>query len=220
MESKEKSNLLLIDSSTIDPATSRNVNEEVTKKGATMVDAPVSGGVMAAEKGTLTFMVGATKEGFEKANEILKNMGKNIVHCGAPGAGQVTKVCNNMVLAISMIGVSEAMNIGVKSGVDPKVLAGVINTSSGRCWSSDTYNPVPNVIPNVPSSRDYNGGFATDLMKKDLGLAVDAAAQVKAPIPMGSTAAQLYTILSNNNYGSKDFSSVYKFLSTNSGDKK
>jgi 3-hydroxyisobutyrate dehydrogenase len=135
-------------------------------------------------------------------------MGKNIVHCGDSGTGQVAKICNNMLLAISMIGTAEAMNLGASLGIDPKVLAGIINTSSGRCWSSDTYNPYPGVMDNVPASRGYTGGFGTDLMLKDLGLATDAAKQARQPVVLGAVAQQLYQTLSAQGSGSKDFSAI------------
>eukprot|EP01127_Copromyxa_protea_P002419 TRINITY_DN12310_c0_g1_i1.p1 TRINITY_DN12310_c0_g1~~TRINITY_DN12310_c0_g1_i1.p1 ORF type:complete len:329 (-),score=101.54 TRINITY_DN12310_c0_g1_i1:23-1009(-) len=204
---------LFIDASTIDPAVAREIQAKLAELGATGIDAPVSGGIVGAQNATLTFMVGGTTEGFESAKPVLELMGKNIVYCGAAGNGQVVKIANNLVLGISMIGVSEAMNLGVKLGMDPKVLAGVLNTSTARCWSSDTYNPVPGVIPGVPSSNDYNGGFGVDLMAKDLSLAVGAAHAIKEPLPLGGSALQLYNMLSSKGLGGKDFSSVYKFLS-------
>jgi len=203
---------LCIDCTTIDPNISRAVAQKVKDHRAEMVDAPVSGGILGAQNASLTFMVGGGDEAFTKAKVLLQLMGKNIVHCGGPGNGQVAKVCNNLVLAISMIGVSEAMNLGLALGMDPKVLAGVINTSSGRCWSSDTYNPVPGVIPGVPSSNEYKGGFAVDLMLKDLGLAVSAAQAVKEPLFLGGNAHQVYNLISQKGFGRLDFSSVYKFF--------
>jgi len=176
------------------------------------VDAPVSGGVGGAEAGTLTFMVGGPTGSFESARPYLAKMGRNIVHCGGAGAGQVAKVCNNMVLAISMIGVSEAMNMGIKLGMDPKVLAGIFNTSTARCWSSDTYNPVPGVMPNVPSSKGYKGGFGVDLMKKDLGLALEASKTAGVTIPFGELSYLIYKAISEQGNGLKDFSYVYEFL--------
>ena len=149
----------LVDSSTIDPHTAREIAAAALRQGNPMADAPVSGGVGGAEAATLTFMVGASKELFEGIKSVLSQMGKNIVHCGESGNGQVAKICNNMLLAISMIGVAEAMTLGAALGIDPKVLAGIINTSSGRCWSSDTYNPYPGVMENVPAARGYTGGF-------------------------------------------------------------
>lgn len=208
-----QSGALLIDSSTIDPTTARSVAVEAKNKNARMIDAPVSGGVGGAEKGTLTFMVGGTREDYDAAKPILSAMGKNIVYCGDSGAGQVAKIANNLILAISMIGVSEGMNLGVKLGIDPKVLASIVNTSSGRCWSSDTYNPCPGVMENVPSSRGYTGGFGVDLMKKDLGLALQAAQDSKSNLPLGSLAYQLYSLHSSHGNGQRDFSSIYEWLS-------
>jgi 3-hydroxyisobutyrate dehydrogenase len=203
---------VLIDSSTIDPATAREVAAAARERGHDMADAPVSGGTGGAEAGTLTFMVGATPELFERIKPLLSQMGKNIVNCGGAGTGQVAKICNNMLLGISMIGVAEAMNLGSALGIDPKVLAGIINTSSGRCWSSDTYNPYPGVLPNAPASRGYTGGFGTDLMLKDLGLATDAAKQAKASVIMGATAQQLYQLLSSQGAGGLDFSAIINLL--------
>lgn len=203
----------LIDSSTIDPMTAREVAAAAVIKGNPMLDAPVSGGTGGAEAGTLTFMVGGAAADYDAALAVLKVMGKNIVHCGPAGNGQVTKVANNMLLAISMIGVAEAMNLGVALGMDPKVLAGVINTSSGRCWSSDTYNPFPGVVDGAPAGRDYRGGFGTDLMLKDLGLATEAAKQQKQPVLLGALAQQLYQTFSNQGHGSLDFSAIIKMYS-------
>lgn len=202
---------LLIDCSTIDPHTAREVADVAAKRDIVMLDAPVSGGTVGAEAATLTFMVGGETNAFTFAKPILERMGKNIVHCGAIGNGQVAKVCNNMLLAISMIGVSEAMNLGESLGIDPKLLAGIINTSSGRCWSSDTYNPYPGVIENSAASRGYTGGFGVDLMLKDLGLAIDAAKQTKQSAIMGALAHQLYQTWSRMGSGSKDFSSIINF---------
>jgi 3-hydroxyisobutyrate dehydrogenase len=202
----------LIDSSTIDPHTAREVAAVATTRGNPMADAPVSGGTGGAEAGTLTFMVGAAIELFDRIKPVLSNMGKNIVHCGDSGTGQVAKICNNMLLAISMIGVAEAMNLGAALGIDPKVLAGIINTSSGRCWSSDTYNPYPGVMQNVPAAHGYTGGFAADLMLKDLGLATDAAKLAKQSVVMGATAQQLYQMLSTQGAGGQDFSAIINLI--------
>jgi 3-hydroxyisobutyrate dehydrogenase len=202
----------LVDSSTIDPHTARDVASLAAKQGNPMTDAPVSGGTGGAEAGTLTFMVGATPELFAQVQPVLANMGKNIVHCGGSGNGQVAKICNNMLLAISMIGVSEAMSLGVALGMDPKVLAGIINTSSGRCWSSDTYNPYPGVMDSVPASRGYSGGFGANLMLKDLGLAADAARQTRQPVMMGAVARELYQMLDAQGSGGLDFSSIIKLF--------
>jgi len=207
-----KKDLLFLDSSTIDPIISRSVSDNLASKNAILLDCPVSGGTLGAEAGTLTFMVGGSKENFQRAKPYLEAMGKNIVHCGDSGAGQIVKLCNNLILGISMLGVSEAMNLGVKLGVDKKVLASVINTSSGRCWSSETYNPCPGVLEGVPSSRGYTGGFQTNLMKKDIGLAVQAATSQNIPLPIGTFAFKSYEVLSKESYGNKDFSSYFELL--------
>ncbi len=203
----------LIDSSTIDPLTARHVIEAAAAQGNPMADAPVSGGTGGAQAGTLTFMVGADEAFFETLSPILQHMGKNIARCGGPGTGQVAKLCNNMLLAISMAGVSEAMALGVKLGMDPKVLANVFNTSTGRCWSADTYNPWPGVMENVPAARGYTGGFGTSLMLKDLGLATEAAKQVGQPIMMGSAAHQLYQWFAAAGHSGDDFSAIVKLYS-------
>ncbi|MFL1586129.1 3-hydroxyisobutyrate dehydrogenase [Stutzerimonas stutzeri] len=200
--------VMLIDCSTIDPHSAREVAKAAAEHGNPMLDAPVSGGTGGAAAGTLTFMVGGSDADFDRAQPILAAMGKNIVHCGAAGNGQVAKVANNMLLGISMIGVAEAMALGVALGMDAKTLAGVINTSSGRCWSSDTYNPFPGVLDNVPASRDYSGGFGSDLMLKDLGLATEAAKQVRQPVILGALAQQLYQSFSAQGHGGLDFSAI------------
>ncbi len=200
--------VLLIDSSTIDPQTARDVSTQAAQHGNTMLDAPVSGGTGGAKAGTLTFMVGGEQSAFDKARPVLEQMGKNIVYCGGPGNGQVAKVANNMLLGISMIGAAEAMSLGVALGMDPKVLAGIINTSSGRCWSTDVYNPWPGVIETAPASKGYAGGFGTDLMLKDLGLATEAARGAKVPVVMGAAAQQLYQTFSVQGNGHLDFSAI------------
>lgn len=199
---------LLVDCSTIDPLTARDVAMEARARGCFMLDAPVSGGVGGAEAGTLTFMVGGEAKDFEAAKPVLLAMGKNVVHCGASGNGQVAKICNNMMLAVEMIATSEAMTLAARLGMDPKVFASIVNTSSGRCWSSDTYNPYPGVLENVPSARGYAGGFGSDLMLKDLGLVADAARVAKHPVMMGALAQQLYQKHSADGHGGKDFSSI------------
>ena len=203
-----RAGVMLIDCSTIDPHSAREVAKAASEHGNPMLDAPVSGGTGGAAAGTLTFMVGGSDADFDRAQPILAAMGKNIVHCGAAGNGQVAKVANNMLLGISMIGVAEAMALGVSLGMDAKTLAGVINTSSGRCWSSDTYNPFPGVLDNVPSSRGYSGGFGSDLMLKDLGLATEAAKQVRQPVILGALAQQLYQSFSAQGHGGLDFSAI------------
>lgn len=204
---------LMLDSSTIDPAVSVEVAVLAGEKGAIYMDAPVSGGVMAARDGALTFMCGGPEDKFAEAKAILDNMGKNVVYTGAVGTGQAAKICNNMLLAISMIGTSETMNLGIRLGLDPKLLAQILNMSSGRCWSSEIYNPVPGVCPGAPSSNNYNGGFGTALMTKDIGLAQSAAIATQTPTPLGAQALQMYRTLCNQGYAGKDFSSVFQFLS-------
>jgi 3-hydroxyisobutyrate dehydrogenase len=203
-----KSGTPLIDSSTIDPLTARDVAMEAKARGCRMVDAPVSGGVGGAEAGTLTFMVGGDPADYEAAKPILQAMGKNIVHCGGIGNGQVAKICNNMMLAIEMIATSEGMTLAAHLGMDPKVFAAIVNTSSGRCWSSDTYNPFPGVLENVPAARGYSGGFGADLMLKDLTLVTDAAKNAKHAVMLGAMAQQIYQKHSSDGHGAKDFSSV------------
>ena len=198
----------LIDSSTIDPMTAREVAAEAQAKRCPMVDAPVSGGVGGAEAASLTFMVGGAAADFEAARPVLAAMGKNIVHCGASGNGQVAKICNNLMLAIEMIGTSEAMTLATKLGMDAKVFAAIVNTSSGRCWSSDTYNPYPGVLDNVPAARGYSGGFGSDLMLKDLGLVADAARSARHPLLLGALAREIYQKHSADGNGAKDFSSI------------
>jgi len=207
-----RSGALLMDSSTIDPQTAREVAKKAAEKNAIMVDCPVSGGTQGAAAATLTFMVGGSNEGFERAKPYLSCMGKNIVHCGDAGTGQVAKVANNLVLGISMIAVSEAMNLGVKLGMDPKKLAGIFNTSTARCWSSEVYNPCPGVIDTAPAARGYTGGFGAKLMLKDLGLAVESAKGAGEALPLGTAAHQLYQLLVTHGYGDKDFSVFYDYL--------
>lgn len=205
---------LFLDCSTIDPAASQNMANLCKNKRTIFADSPVSGGVGAATAGTLTFMVGCPEGEFDAANSILEHMGAKIINCGAVGTGQAAKICNNMMLGISMIGVAETYNLGKRLGLDPNVLASIVNSASGRCWASDTYNPVPGVMPGVPSSNGYAGGFGTTLMTKDLGLAQAAAAATQSPIPLGSLAHQIYRIMSSNpDFADKDFSSVYAYLS-------
>lgn len=204
---------LLVDCSTVDPALSKALALRAREKGCQFVDAPVSGGINAATAGSLTFMVGAeTTEEFAAAEKLLAFMGAKITHCGAVGTGGAVKICNNMLLAVSMIGTSEAMNLGIKLGLEPKLLAGIMGSATGRCWSVDTYNPCPGVMDNVPSSNGYQGGFGTALMTKDLGLAQDAATRAQAATPLGSLAHQMYRVMCNAGYAEKDFSSAFQFL--------
>ena len=200
----------LIDCSTIDPHSAREVAKAAQEAGHRMLDAPVSGGTTGAQAATLTFMVGGSADDLQYAQPMLQAMGKNITHCGDSGNGQVAKVANNMLLGISMIGVAEAMALGVSLGMDAKVLAGIINTSSGRCWSSEINNPYPDVLDNAPASRGYSGGFGSDLMLKDLGLATEAARLSKQPVMLGAAAQQLYQAFSLQGHGNLDFSAIIK----------
>lgn len=199
-----------VDCSTIDPQTVRDISALALKQGVALADAPVSGGTGGAQAGTLTFMVGATPELFASLQPVLAQMGRNIVHCGEVGTGQIAKICNNMLLGISMIGVSEAMALGDALGIDTQVLAGILNTSTGRCWSSDSYNPWPGIIDTAPSSRGYTGGFGAELMLKDLGLATEAARVARQPVVLGAVAQQLYQAMSLRGDGGLDFSAIIK----------
>lgn len=198
----------VVDCSTIDPQTSRDLHAAAAKQGVDFADAPVSGGTGGAQAGTLTFMVGASPALFATLQPVLGQMGKNIVHCGEVGTGQVAKICNNMLLGISMIAVSEAMALGNALGIDTQVLAGVINSSTGRCWSSEAYNPWPGIVATAPASRGYTGGFGAQLMLKDLGLATEAARQAKQPVVMGALAQQLYQAMNLRGDGGLDFSAI------------
>ena len=203
-----KAGSLCIDSSTIDPKTIQDLAQTAQEKGIQICDAPVSGGTIGAQAGTLTFMVGADQKTFERAQSILTDMGKNTVHCGDVGAGQIAKICNNLILGISMVAVAEGMALGAKLGIDAQALAGVINSSSGRCWSSEVCNPWPGISANAPASREYRDGFANQLMLKDLGLAVEAAGQVQQSVLLGGLVQQLYQQQCAQGKQQLDFSSV------------
>ncbi|WP_203142582.1 3-hydroxyisobutyrate dehydrogenase [Marinobacter mangrovi] len=205
------SSTLVIDSSTNAPETARGVAEKATEKGIAFLDAPVSGGVGGAKAGTLTFICGGEDAAFDRAKPVLEGMGKNIFHAGPHGAGQVAKICNNMLLAILMNGTCEALALGVKNGLDPAVLSEIMRQSSGGNWALNVYNPWPGVMEGVPASNDYQGGFLVDLMNKDLGLAFDNAVKNKAPIPMGSLARNLYALHGQQGNGRLDFSSIQRF---------
>jgi len=204
--------VLIIDSSTIAADDARAVAKACEQKGIAMIDAPVSGGTAAAEAGTLTFICGGEAAHFEAAKTVLSAMGRHIFHAGASGAGQVAKICNNMLLAIHMIGTAEALNMGAQQGLDPKVLSEIMKASSGNNWSLQVYNPYPDVMPHVPASNDYQGGFMVDLMSKDLGLSQELAAKSGSATPLGALAAQLYQIHQAGGAGGKDFSSILQLL--------
>lgn len=203
---------MVIDSSTIDAATSKKVAAALAEKGIGFVDAPVSGGVGGAIAGTLSFMVGGSEAEFTQVKPILDNMGKNIFHAGEHGAGQIAKACNNMLLSVLMVGTSEALQLGLANGLDAKVLSNIMSKSSGSNWTLDVYNPCPDVMENVPSSNDYQGGFMVDLMAKDLGLAMDASVSSQSSTPMGALARSLYAMHAAAGNGSKDFSSIFKMF--------
>lgn len=202
----------VLDCSTIDAPTSREVGEAAASLGIGFMDAPVSGGVAAASAGTLAFMCGGSADTFEKARIILADMGKNIFHAGPAGAGQVAKGCNNMLLAIHMLGTTEALEMGVRNGLDPKVLSEIMLASSGRNWSLEVYNPYPGVMETAPASNEYQPGFMVDLMVKDLGLAMAIAEGSGVDNRMGQLAGELYKAHQNAGNGSRDFSSVQERL--------
>jgi 3-hydroxyisobutyrate dehydrogenase len=206
------SGTLLIDSSTIDVASARSAHEMARERGCLSLDAPVSGGTGGAKAATLTFMAGGTEEAFARAKPILEKMGKNIFHCGDAGAGQAAKVCNNMILGISMIGVSEAFALAEKLGLSHQALFNVASTSSGQCWSLTSYCPVPGPVPASPANNGYKPGFSAALMLKDLRLAQEAALASGANTPLGAEAAHLYGIFAGLGHGGEDFSAIIKMV--------
>ena len=203
---------LIIDSSTIAATSSQKVAQAAAAAGIGFIDAPVSGGTGGAIAGTLTFMVGGTAAQLERAKPYLEKMGANIFHAGAVGAGQTAKICNNMLLGILMAGTSEAIALGVANGLDPKVLSEIMRRSSGGNWALEKYNPFPGVHENAPASKGYAGGFGTDLMLKDLGLAQENAIAVKASTPLGGLARQMYALHASQGHGLQDFSSIINAL--------
>jgi len=203
---------LLLDCSTIDVATARKVAESAASAGYVMVDAPVSGGIAAANAGTLTFMVGGDDEAFARAQPILAAMGKAVIHAGAIGAGQAAKVCNNMLLGIHMIGTCEAFAMAQRLGLDPQKFYDIASVSSGQSWSMTSYCPVPGVGPQSPADNGYQGGFATALMLKDLKLAMEAAHTAGSQVPMGERAKELYEAFAEAGNGGLDFSAIIKTL--------
>jgi 3-hydroxyisobutyrate dehydrogenase len=204
--------VLLVDSSTIDVATARAVAERAAARGFDMLDAPVSGGVAGAAAASLTFMVGGSAAGFARARPVLEAMGKTIVHAGAAGNGQAAKICNNLMLGISMIGVSEAFALADRLGLDRQTLFDISSKSSGQCWSLTSYCPAPGPVLAAPSNRDYAAGFTAAMMLKDLKLAQAAAQETGAASPLGAEAAALYQMAANAGLGAKDFSIIFSFL--------
>ncbi|MBB3962525.1 3-hydroxyisobutyrate dehydrogenase [Rhizobium metallidurans] len=206
------SGTLVIDCSTIDVASAREAHDMARTAGCPSLDAPVSGGTSGAAAGTLTFMAGGTPESFARAKPVLEAMGRKIVHCGEAGAGQAAKICNNMILGISMIGVCEAFALGEKLGLSHQALFDVASTSSGQCWSINTYCPVPGPVPASPANNDYKPGFAAALMLKDLRLSQEAALATGASTPLGAEAAQLFTLFEKQGNGGRDFSAIIEML--------
>ena len=204
--------VLLIDSSTIDVASARDVHDAAAAAGNQMLDAPVSGGVAGAEAGSLTFMCGGDPAAFERAKPILDVMGRNVIHAGGPGNGQAAKVCNNMILGISMVAVAEAFTLGEKLGLDPKTLFQISSKASGSCWAMMNHHPVPGIIEASAANRDYQPGFAAAMMHKDLKLSQEAAAQVGAATPLGAAATSLYTLFVNGGRGGLDYSGIIKLI--------
>jgi len=207
-----KPGTLLIDSSTIDVDSARKAHDLAARANCLSLDAPVSGGTGGAAAGTLTFMAGGSEESFARARPVLEAMGKKIVHCGGNGAGQAAKICNNMILGISMIGVCEAFALGEKLGLSHQALFDVASTSSGQCWSINTYCPVPGPVPTSPANNDYKPGFAAALMLKDLKLAQEAALASGAATPLGAQAAQLFDLFEKQGHGGRDFSAIIEML--------
>jgi 3-hydroxyisobutyrate dehydrogenase len=203
---------LLVDSSTIDVETARNVIDAATRAGMDMVDAPVSGGVAGAENTTLTFMVGGTEVAFQRAKPILEHMGKAIIHAGGPGNGQAAKTCNNMILGVSMIAVSEAFILAERLHLDSQKLFEIASKASGQCWALTSYCPVPGPVPTSPANRDYRPGFTAEMMLKDLCLSQEASQRVSVATPLGAMAKELYTLFVNSGNKKIDFSGIIKML--------
>ncbi|GAA5957373.1 hypothetical protein JCM8115_006971 [Rhodotorula mucilaginosa] len=212
----KRSETLLIDCTTGDREEAIKVADLMKHEvGASMIDAPVSGGVVGAEKGTLSFMVGGPEDAFKRAEPQLAKMGARYIHCGDSGNGLAVKICNNLLLGISMIGTAEAMLLGKSLGLSPDLLASIINTSTGRCWSSETNNPAPKATPSIPTPADrgYTGGFLSKLMSKDLGLALTSAEQSGTPLPLGKLTQTLYSRLAaHEEFKDRDFSVIYEYL--------
>jgi len=216
---KARKDSAFIDCSTIDVDSARKAHAIATDHGHLSIDAPVSGGTGGAAAGTLTFMAGGSDKAFERGEPILKPMAGKIVHCGGDGAGQAAKICNNMILGISMIGVSEAFVLAEKLGLSHQALFDVASTSSGQCWSLTTYCPVPGPVPTSPANRDYKPGFAAALMLKDLKLSQEAAKSAGAETPLGAHAEAIYSLFDGEGHGGDDFSGIINHLREKSGAK-
>ena len=209
---KSKNNLTLVDCSTVHPETSKEIFEACKAKGVEFIDAPVSGAITAAIAATLTFMVGGLVTTMEKVKPLFLAMGKNVIHCGDIGSGEVAKICNNMLLGISMLGTSEALNLAQAYGISAELMTSILNISSGRSWVSEIYNPVPGLMGNVPAAKNYEGGFKVELITKDLGLADSLANHQKSLTPLGTLTYNWYKSMLNNGLGSKDFSMIYQTI--------
>lgn len=210
-----KPNTLFIDCSSIDIPTSRHLHQQAKQRGFAMLDAPVSGGVRGAMAATLTLMVGGDEDVFTRAQPYLSCVGKNIIHTGAPGNGQVAKICNNMLLGISMIGVSEAFTLGEKLGLAPEKLFAIVSKSSGQCWALTNNSPVPGLVENTPSNNDYRPGFAANMMLKDLKLSQNAADLAQMETPLGKKATALYQQFIESQHGDLDFSAIIQLIKSN-----
>ncbi len=207
-----KKDVLYIDSSSIEITITQELHKAAEKKGIAMLDAPVSGGVAGAEAATLTLMVGGSEKNFLRAKPILEKMGKKIVHAGGAGHGQAAKICNNLILGISMIAVCEGFSLGKKLGLDPKKFFEISSNASGQCWSMTSYCPVPGLVEKAPSNNDYKAGFMSKMMLKDLRLGQHAAESVAAAIPLAAEAAELYSLFVNQGNGEVDFSGIIKMI--------
>jgi len=210
-----KKNVLYIDSSSIEIDTTRSLHKKAEEHGIAMVDAPVSGGTAGAEAASLTFMIGGSEANFLRAKPILEKLGKKIVHAGSAGNGQAAKICNNLILGISMLAVSEGFSLGQKLGLDPKKFFEISSNASGQCWSMTSYCPVPGIVEKAPSNNNYQPGFMAKMMLKDLRLGQHAAEGVNANIPMGAEAAELYALYVNRGFGEMDFSGIINMISGN-----
>jgi len=210
-----KKGTFLIDCSTISPVDAKDFSSKAIENGLIPADSPVSGGVNGAINATLTFMVGTEQKHYDTVKSYLQPMGKNIFNCGSNSAGQIAKVCNNLCLGITMAGLSESLALGVKLGIDPKVLSDIMSVSSGRCWSLDSYNPIPNVLPNSPSSRNYEKGFNVELMKKDLNIAKECGKKVDLEMELAELVTKYYETLDGKGLSKKDFSFIYQYILNN-----
>ena len=210
-----KKGTILIDSSTTSPVDTKELAKRAISNGFVPADAPVSGGVMAAKAGTLNFLIGSEKEKFDIIKKILTPMGKNFFYCGENSLGQVAKIANNLCLGITMVGLSESLALGVKLGIDPKTLSDIMSVSTSRCWSIDTYNPIPGILPSTPSSREYENGFGMELITKDINIALECAKNVELDIELSKKTLEHYESLNNKGLSKKDFSYVYQYILNN-----